>query len=199
MQDFGNFFSGLQGLFAQYGTIVDRDVVIVRKGRGKDTDYRPAPLDPVQMLNPAFKIEEREGGFVVVQAETGKVAEQVFPNQKEAIEAAGTIPFDLRDPRVRAVYDPPMIDEIIDPLASDSHYGRLWDLRVKVDPPKKRGGDDESGEQPNSGGDANPERLAELAARASGQPAAETEPQQATEAAPAASSPGSGSVLTFES
>lgn len=42
-----NFFSALEGFGKIYGTILDRDYVIIRKGDDKDTDYQIVGLDPI--------------------------------------------------------------------------------------------------------------------------------------------------------
>ena len=43
----GNFFSVLDGMASHFGTIVDRDYVIKRKGSGLDTKYQAINLDPI--------------------------------------------------------------------------------------------------------------------------------------------------------
>lgn len=43
-----NFFSTLEGYASHYGTVLDRDYKITRKGAGMDTDYNIIPLDPIQ-------------------------------------------------------------------------------------------------------------------------------------------------------
>lgn len=42
-----NFFSTLDGQFYGYGTVVDRDYLIRRKGSGTSTDYQIIALDPI--------------------------------------------------------------------------------------------------------------------------------------------------------
>lgn len=44
---FKNFFSIMQGFASHYGTVLDRDYSIKRKGDGLDTTYNIVPLDPV--------------------------------------------------------------------------------------------------------------------------------------------------------
>lgn len=46
-----NFFSALEGFFAVYHTLLDRDYRITRKGAGTDTDYDIVPLDPSTMAD----------------------------------------------------------------------------------------------------------------------------------------------------
>jgi hypothetical protein len=42
-----NFFSALEGFGKVYGTILDRDYVVIRKGGGTETDYQIVALDPI--------------------------------------------------------------------------------------------------------------------------------------------------------
>lgn len=42
-----NFFSIVEGYEGHYGTVLDRDFVIKRKGDGMDTTYSVIPLDPI--------------------------------------------------------------------------------------------------------------------------------------------------------
>lgn len=42
-----NFFSALDGFYRTYGTLLDRDYVVMRKGEGTATQYQIAPLDPI--------------------------------------------------------------------------------------------------------------------------------------------------------
>ena len=45
-----NFWGSIKGYFDMYGTITDRDYVIVRDGGDKDTQYIITPMDPVEEL-----------------------------------------------------------------------------------------------------------------------------------------------------
>ena len=44
-----NYFSIIEGFAGRYGTLLDRDYYVLRKGAGQsDTSYQIAPLDPIQ-------------------------------------------------------------------------------------------------------------------------------------------------------
>lgn len=51
-----NFFSKLEGFARAYGTVLDRDYMVIRKGDDKDTDYQIAPMDPV----PGYDLRDPE-------------------------------------------------------------------------------------------------------------------------------------------
>jgi hypothetical protein len=48
-QGYKNFFSALVGHASVYGTALDRDYVVQRKGTGTATDYNLVPLDPITL------------------------------------------------------------------------------------------------------------------------------------------------------
>ena len=98
-----NFFSPLAGFANHYGTALDRDYLIVRKGTGTATDYNLIPLDPVQT-----KVKNEDGTEEMV-------------------------PFDVRDPRVLARYGFNSIEEkdtaletAVRASADDDHYARWF-------------------------------------------------------------------------
>lgn len=47
-----NFFAPFSAFYATYGTVCDRDYVIRRTGKDKDTTYNPVPMDPTPNLAP---------------------------------------------------------------------------------------------------------------------------------------------------
>lgn len=47
-----NFFGALHGCFLAYRTVLDRDYQIRRMGTGKDVEYHPIPLNPIESLKP---------------------------------------------------------------------------------------------------------------------------------------------------
>jgi hypothetical protein len=53
-QAYRNFFGALTGFAGGYGygTALDRDYVVQRKGENKDTDYNLIPLDPINVADP---------------------------------------------------------------------------------------------------------------------------------------------------
>jgi len=51
-QGYKNFFTVLEGYYRTYGTLVDRDYLIKRKGVALKTDYQFVPLDPVPAKDP---------------------------------------------------------------------------------------------------------------------------------------------------
>jgi hypothetical protein len=56
---FKNFFDKLLGFHNVYGTLLDRDYKITRKGSGTDTDYIIVPLDPQKDLETGGKFDLR--------------------------------------------------------------------------------------------------------------------------------------------
>nr|DAQ92918.1 MAG TPA: DNA binding protein like protein [Caudoviricetes sp.] len=54
-----NFWNNLNGFFARYGTIMDRDYAITRHGNGLDTKYQIVPCDVVEELRDPEKVEDR--------------------------------------------------------------------------------------------------------------------------------------------
>lgn len=60
-QSHGNFWKSLIGYFGLYGTLMDRDYLIERKGGGVDTEYVIVPLDPVEELKDPAVLHEFYG------------------------------------------------------------------------------------------------------------------------------------------
>lgn len=54
-----NYFNGLQSLYGVYGTVCDRDYVVKKSGKGKDTAYNHIPLDPTPNLKPGMERWEK--------------------------------------------------------------------------------------------------------------------------------------------
>ncbi len=48
---YGNFFQNLQAPASHYGTVLDRDYLIVRRGKELATEYQVLPLDPILVEN----------------------------------------------------------------------------------------------------------------------------------------------------
>jgi hypothetical protein len=46
-QPMKGFFSHFKALHGLYGTVVDRDFQVTRSGKGTDTEYKIAPIDPI--------------------------------------------------------------------------------------------------------------------------------------------------------
>ncbi|QDH91793.1 hypothetical protein SEA_PHRAPPUCCINO_118 [Mycobacterium phage Phrappuccino] len=60
-QSHGNFWKSLIGYFELYGTICDRDYMIVREGSGTDTSYTITPVDPIPELKDIAVVQEFYG------------------------------------------------------------------------------------------------------------------------------------------
>jgi hypothetical protein len=113
---YSNFFSILTGFVKQYGTALDRDYHIRRKGSGpNDTEYKITPLDRIA-------VADNKPGFE---------------------GADGRRYYDLRDPEIAARYEyATPLWEIVLQRASDEYYERFFDKRVTIDDGKD---DDEKG------------------------------------------------------
>ena len=101
-----NFCSPLMTNRVFFGTIVDRDYLIVRKGakRTQKVQYEFVALNPVHVKHP---------------------------------ESGETVPFDLRDPKLAAVYEGQGMDltklrKHVVRLCSKGFYNRIFDPRVEV-------------------------------------------------------------------
>lgn len=55
------FFDQITGFFERYGTTIDRDFQITRKGGGFDTHYQIVPLDPIEELRDAEVVQKFYG------------------------------------------------------------------------------------------------------------------------------------------
>lgn len=109
-----NFFSALHGFAGHYGTVLDRDYLIKRKGTDETTTYAIIPLDPID----------------IGQAPANPPNPQ-FPNR-----------YDLRAPEFAERYktDIDLVDLLLD-RSSDEFYARFFDKRVESPPLKKKEGD----------------------------------------------------------
>jgi hypothetical protein len=95
-----NFFSPFDGFYRTYGTLLDRDYVVMRKGEGMSTDYQIAPLDPI-----GYDVRDPE-----VAKRYGLVAKDGH------VEPGPDCPVRL--------------ETVILNMASDDYYGRFFDPRV---------------------------------------------------------------------
>src|SRR5690606_28112718 len=103
---YNNFFGKLTGFAKVYGTILDRDYHIRRRGSGpRDTDYIISPLDPIPVADDKPGIEGKDGRRY----------------------------YDLRHPEIAARYEyHTTLEDIIAHRASDEYYHRFFDKRVTV-------------------------------------------------------------------
>lgn len=100
-----NFFGPMKGMAGVYGTLLDRDYVITRKGDGLDTDYNIVPLDPIPGLdlrNPTPEVAARYAHTInldemIFERASDEYFAKFFdtrvkwePKRREAAPAAGT-------------------------------------------------------------------------------------------------------------
>ncbi len=104
---YSNFFGILSGFVKQYGTALDRDYHIRRKGSGmNDTEYKIVPLDRIPVADDKPGFEGNDGHRY----------------------------YDLRDPHIAKRYAyPTELWEIVANRASDEYYERFFDKRVQID------------------------------------------------------------------
>lgn len=165
-----NFYSPLQGYANVYGTVLDRDYHITRKGSGTDTDYMIVPMNPITRSDGTV-LDLRTTMEVVGGKETGRTRKQAY----------------LED------FSPDPIQLIEDRL-SDDLFDKFFDDRHAY--PEFKGGNKEDGDKgsaPAAGSSQNgaakeapseadqqgvKDRLAAMRARVKGDhvPAAEEEP-----------------------
>lgn len=88
-----------------YGTVLDRDYLITRKGESTDVDYIASPMDVIMK-----------------------------PIRNGAGEVTGSEPYDLRDPKFAALYADHGIKlgEVIRRSMSDEYYNRYFNPSVTV-------------------------------------------------------------------
>ena len=113
-----------------YGTVLDRDYLITRKGEEiRDVDYVATPMDVIMK-----------------------------PIRNEAGEVIGTEPFDLREPKFRAAYEDHGINlaEMIKHRMSDEFYNRYFDPRVTVKWSDRSDDDDDSGTSGSAAAQSSP-------------------------------------------
>lgn len=143
-----NFFGPLSASVEHYGTVLDRDYKITRKGDELDTEYRFVPLDPLDIM----------------------VSDLVEIGDDEDEE----IRYDLRDPRVMARYESEHgLEDEIARRASDEYYAMFFDERVEQ-PWSKETDDNKDGSRKsrpksnNKERDADPDKMRALANRVKG-------------------------------
>lgn len=115
-----------------FGTVLDRDYLITRKGKDTDTDYIGTPMDVIMK-----------------------------PVVNEAGAVTGSEPYDLRNPKFADLYagHGVKLGEIIRRQMSDEYYARYFDPRVTV---KWSSNDDEdTGSQPTAAASTSPAATAE--------------------------------------
>jgi hypothetical protein len=95
-----NFFSEFVQYAKYYGTALDRDYIIERKGEGTDSVYRSTPLDVIQV-----PLKDEQGNVI------------------------GMEPFDLRNPKYAERYNDHGIKlgELVKHRMSDDYYARYFD------------------------------------------------------------------------
>lgn len=139
-----NFFSHLRGTVEHYGTALDRDYKVTRRGEELDTEYDFVAYDPVDET---------------VEFEDGSKGQERF---------------DLRDIYFEGFYDTDVVltDEI-ERRAGDEFYAMFFDERVDQPWEKGEGGNSKSGKSNRPKADkkdreADPDRMKALAARVRG-------------------------------
>jgi hypothetical protein len=175
-----NFYSALDGFFRAYGTCVDRDYLVIRKGEGTSTDYQIAPLDPIEFTEGVrFDIRVPEVaaryGLKVVDAtdDKGQPYKSIRPGEG---------------------YTGPVLEEVILSMATDDYYGRFFDPRVTTTQGSNGNGGAPAAQQAKPETDAADDRVAAMAARVKdyGGAAAPAEAAQEAAPAPAAAAASSG-------
>lgn len=162
-----NFFSIMEGFAGRYGTVLDRDYHITRKGSGpNDTVYQIAPLDKIPVDDNGRIYDLRDDEF--------------FSRYKVGDGDTAAVP-DLR--------------KIVADRASDDYYGRFFDPRVSNAQQQSGDGQQQQAQQPAGataappqGNDVDEARLASLRDRVKGAPTGDAPSEPAAE--PAASSGG---------
>lgn len=101
-----NFFGGIQAVWDTYGTVLDRDFRITRRGEGLETEYDIVAMDPMDYKKPVLDAEgEETGDFEVVR-------------------------WSLEDPEIKALYEGSVdLEEIISEQASDQRFDTFFDNR----------------------------------------------------------------------
>lgn len=126
-QPMSTFFGQLQGYADVYGTVLDRDYSITRKGEGKDTDYNAVSLDPV---------EHGDGNPLDIRTS---------PELAEDGSLTGR--------SIREYYDSfgPDLVKLIEDRIDDEMYHRFFDRRVPIPDRKSDGGENGSTPSATSG------------------------------------------------
>lgn len=157
---FKNFFAALQGSWAVFDTVLDRDYAITRVGTGTDTDYRIVNLDPT----PGYDCRDKETLQKYADVLEIKVVHPKFAD-------------DGTEDTSRWILDPKFITDLWVEKATDEFYARFFDTRVPF--PSKGSKDSDTApaaQQEKPSGDAGPsadeasnaERLAAMRAKVSG-------------------------------
>ena len=171
-QGYKNFFGALTGFASIYGTALDRDYVVQRKGAGKETDYNLIPLDPIMVKNP-----ENEAEMIPFDLRNDALLKARYGKTHAEFEKA--------------------LEDVVTERASDDYYG-MWFIPgwKRAGSSDAADGDasapaaDEPGEDEMA---ALRDRIQGYQAGADG--AAPTPPEQPAEAAAAAAAAGAGSGL----
>jgi hypothetical protein len=154
-----NFWHNIQAAAGHYGTVLDRDFLIKRKGEGLDTEYNCLPLDPINVSVDA-------NGDII---------------RDPAVQGTD-VRFDLRNEKFMALYPHNLdLEDIITRQSNEEWYARWFDPRFSID---KEGNVVKTGEAPEPKPDndvAAADRLAALSERVKsyGNGAPATEPAAA--------------------
>lgn len=166
-----NFWSGLSAITQLHQTWLDRDIRVVRKGTGLDTDYNFAAMDPV---------DAETGSGTTVTTRFDLRNGDHLARYSGQFAASGT-PF-------------PNIGEIVFERANDDFYARFFDTRM-AQPVDQKGGETKGGgAETSKPADSGPSQadLAAMAARVAGHPVepAAAAPTEAPAEATTAEAPG---------
>lgn len=185
-QAYSNFFTSLDGMFRAYGTILDRDYIVVRKGDDKNTDYQIAPLDPI-----GYDIRNPE-----TAARYGLVVEerQVHDSEGNPVVGPNNEPIMYLSPQPGPDFPAVTIESAILSQCSDEYYEKFFDPRVTSSSSNGGGAPVDQQGKPDSDMDA---RLAEVAARAKGY-GSQASDASAEEMQPAVSQPASSGARNFD-
>lgn len=118
-----NFFGGIQAVWDTYGTVLDRDFRITRRGEGLETEYDIVAMDPMDYKKPVLDAEgAKTGEFEVVR-------------------------WSLEDPEIKAKYDGFVdLEAIISEQASDRHFDTFFDNRPGHEHPVNKKDDEKRDE-----------------------------------------------------
>lgn len=120
-----NFFGALQGYYDMNGTVLDRDYQVVRKGEGKETEYRIMARDPLKDFD-LFKDKELRAKYEGFAAEVGLSVDDV----EKMVAEKGSEEFYARffDPTAKV---PPRTSSKTEDL--DDHPGGLDEFKPRGD------------------------------------------------------------------
>jgi hypothetical protein len=100
-----NFFGRCSGFFGLYGTLLDRDYQVERKGTGLKTEYEFAPLDPITLAD-GRRLDLREDDLMA----------RYLPRATEVGYASASDEY---------------LGPIIEGQYADSYYGKFFDVRLR--------------------------------------------------------------------